>query len=516
MLMLRLVVLALALATAQAQNLTPGKIAGYNAVTMVDDYLKKDLIQEELEGRLQTSAGKEDCPSFAIGKSYYFDDTVQPDEAGRYLRSIPTYGNGVGEQQSNEYKEYIKWSGNKNFHKKWVEAAFDKGSVAKGEMVADFTVFPNDVFNDARCVGFEECVKKATSYVYNFLEVVQLMQASIESAKDGCIYQQDSCETAVKYWDASVAIYVGSLEGEFGRSGTGGKSNYALANKRCRNFKNCGPERNEGSSKDRISPVNTKILATFSAGQHAAFAGDWALMEDYKKLISAKMVVPWIQGTLRYAWRLSSERARLDNALTSAVDPLKPNGNVNFDDQLKLPADLSDPTSADPDYSILDKEVGEAAAFALGAVPKLWACSKKAAQLVWPQLGPGQGVAGVAPVNFQLVKTAFECNYKCLLTSCTEVGSLYDGVDREDLINSADSPDTVDEKVDIKNGALTCDDAEYGTDPKGYKKCTKQDGPIRKKRCKALTGQAGVGQRAAPEYFAETVYTPPTSTPPPS
>merc|ERR1719148_508711 len=162
------------------------------------------------------------------------------------------------------------------------------------------------------------------------------MQASIESAKGAdplppCIYQQNNCQTAVKYWDAAVAIYVGSIEGDFGRSGTTGKSNYALANKRCRNFKNCGAERNEGNSKDRISPINTKILAYFSAGQHAAFAGDWALMTDYKKLISAKMVVPWIQGTLRYAWRLSNEATRAGDALTSSTNPLDGGGNEVID-----------------------------------------------------------------------------------------------------------------------------------------------------------------------------------------
>merc|ERR1712021_138980 len=126
----------------------------------------------------------------------------------------------------------------------------------------------------------------------------------------------------------------GSLEGEFGRSQTGGKSNYALANKRCRNFKNCGPERDEGSSKDRISPVNTQVLAYFSAGQHAAFAGDWALMTDYKKLISAKMVVPWIQGTLRYAHRLSAEPSRKNNSTISTKNPLDKDGNETVDPKL--------------------------------------------------------------------------------------------------------------------------------------------------------------------------------------
>jgi len=493
----RLVVLALATATAQAQVLTPGSIAGYHAVTEVDSYLERDLVQKAFE----LVMGDQSCPAIDDGKAFYNGS------GGDYLRSIPTYGNNNNEIQSAEYKEYIKWAGNnpnsEDFHNQWVDAAFDKTTVSKGEMVADFgTAFPNDSFQSGECVGFQESIKKATSYVYNFIETVQLMEASIQSAKGGCIDQQVDCDTALQFWDASVAIFVGSLEGEKGRSGANGKSHYALGNKRCRNYKNCGAEREEGASKDRISPINTQILAYFSAGQHAAFAGDWRLMQDYQKLISAKMAVPWIQGTLRYAWKLSAERTRLGDALTSGIDPLdKQSKEENVDPDLVSPA----VAVVDVDYSVLDKEVGEAGAFALGAVPKLWACSKKAAGYVWPQVAPGQGRAGVAPVNYQLVKLAFECNYKCLLTSCEEVGSLYDGVDKDGLIIPGDSDDTKDDKVDIRNGGKTCKDSDFGTDPAGYSKCKKLKGNIKKGKCKLLFGSPGVGGRDKGEYFKKTI-----------
>jgi len=483
----RLVVLALATATAQAQT---GLIAGYQPRTDVDSYLARDLVQKEFEIVL----GDEECDSFAAGKIWY-----QGTE-GDYLRSIPT--NPLPE--SDEYKEYIKWAGNsKNFHKQWVTAALNKGTVDKGEMVADFgTAFPNDSFQSGECVGFEESAKKATSYVYNFIETVQLMEKAIKSAKDGCVDQQVDCATALQFWDAAVAIFVGSLEGEKGRSQTTGKSHYTLGNKRCRNFKNCGPNRDEGASKDRISPVNTQIMAYFAAGQQATFAGDWALMTDYKKKISAKMAVPWIQGTLRYAWRLSSERSRQNDKETSSTNPLDADGIEVIDPA--LPANPIAPPANDADFSILDKEVGEAGAFALGAVPKLWACSADAAALVWPQLSPGQGRAGVAPVNYQLVKLAFECNYKCLMTSCEEVGSLYDGEDKDGVAVSADSNDTKDSLVDIRNGAKTCNDVQFGTDPVGLSKCKKQKKAI-KTKCKLLLGKPGIPKRNKPEYFKKTL-----------
>jgi len=485
----RLVVLALATATtAQAQT---GLIAGYQPRTDVDSYLERDLVQKEFE----TILGSESCASFAAGKTWYQGSD------GDYLRSIPTNTS----PQAAEYKEYVNWAGNsKNFHKQWVTAALNKGAVAQGEMVADFgTAFPNDPFQSGECVGFEESTKKATSYVFNFIETVQLMEQAIKSAKNGCVDQQVDCDTALQFWDAAVAIFVGSLEGEKGRSQTNGKTHYTLGNKRCRNFKNCGPNRDEGASKDRISPVNTQIMAYFAAGQQATFAGDWALMTDYKKKISAKMAVPWIQGTLRYAWRLSAEISRANDKETSNTDPLDKDTGLEVLDPA-LPANPIAPPAADADYSVLDKEVAEGGAFALGSVPKLWACSKDAAAAVWSQLSPGQGVAGQAPVNYQLIKLAFECNYKCLMTTCDEVGSLYDGEDKDGVAVSADSNDTKDSLVDIRNGAKTCSDKLFGTDPKGLSKCTKPK-KATKTKCKFLLGTPGIKKRNKPEYFQKTL-----------
>lgn len=455
----------------------------------------------------------EECNSFQAGRTYY-------NQGGAYLKTIPTYGLGQGETESAEFKEYTKWANNKDdFHLKWVRKAFDKDPLPSGYGQLSLpgagfennVVFPRDFNTDGECVGFEECVKKVTSYVYNFIEVVQLLQGAIEGAKDGCVYIQDGCEDVVRFWDGAAAIYVGSLEGPLGQN-FAGKSNYALANKRCRNFKQCGPARDEGASKKRTAPINTKIMGYFAAGQQAAIAGDYALMEDYKKLISAKMVVPWIQGTLRYANRLSPERTRANLKTTSNTDPVDNQGNVKpFSDDPDLKDPLLNgyinPGAATEDYSTFDKEVGEAAAFALGAIPKLWACSKDAAELAWPQVAPGAGVAGFAPVNFQLVKLAFECNYKCLFTSCTEVGSLYDGDDNDNTpippgLTEDEENAFIDDNVDIRPGAKTCNDAQFGYDPKGYATCKKIKKNIRNGKCKFLSKRPGVAKRNKPEYFA--------------
>merc|ERR1711935_1036587 len=169
------------------------------------------------------------------------------------------------------------------------------------------------------------------------------------------------------------------------------------ADKRCRNYKNCGPGLDE-FTKDVTSNINTKILSLFSAGSLAAWEGDYNQLDKIIRLISNKAAVPFIQGTLRYYWRLSDEEG-LDT------------------------------------FSVLDKEVGEGGAFIFGALPKLWACSSRGVKKAEAQSKIGGGIAGVSAVNFQDIKRAFECNYRCLGITCAEVGELYD----DDDDNGSDS-----------------------------------------------------------------------------
>merc|ERR1712194_844174 len=156
----------------------------------------------------------------------------------------------------------------------------------------------------------------------------QLGQLARDEAAGGCRYKQNGCDAAIAAWDGAAAVYVGSLEGADGNNDPGGsygKAPYALADKRCRNYRNCGPGLDE-FTKDVTSNINTKILSLFSAGSLAAWEGDYNQLDKIIRLISNKAAVPLIQGTLRYYWRLSDEEG---------VDT----------------------------FSVLDKEVGEGGAF---------------------------------------------------------------------------------------------------------------------------------------------------------
>merc|ERR1712157_64620 len=287
--------------------------------------------------------GDEECNSFDLGNDFYTNGD------GQYFQTIPTYTGS----KSDTYKEYTNYYGKDNFMQIWVEKAFKKTKTNFKRGNANFF----DAFGSSgvattgsgACVVYEEVVKKGLSYTGTVAELLQLGQ----QARDG-----------------AAAIYVGSLEGTDGINTLGGdygKAPYALADKRCRNFRNCGPDPANYPNtypKDVTSFMNTKILALFAAGSHAAWAGDFALLDKYIQLISNKIAVPLIQGTFRYYYRLSDEEFGAGT------------------------------------FSVLDKEIGEGGAFVFGVLPKLFSCSTRGHKKVEAQTKIGGGVAGVSAVNF--------------------------------------------------------------------------------------------------------------------
>jgi len=404
-------------------------IAGYKTRTDVQDYLEKDLIQKELEDAI----GDETCESFAFARGWYTSGS------GVYWQGIPTYTDNI----STEYFEMTKFYKKDNFLQRWIDGAVRRKKTTFGQGNHNFGLVFNNLASTEICVGFEEVLKKGTAYTGTLIEMYQLMQKAIDAA-DGtlngtpCINQKDGCEDAIHAWDAAVAIYVGSIEGVDGSNtegGTYGKTPYTLADKRCRNFGTCGPERN-GQTKDMTAPINIEILSYMSAGSQAAYFGDHITMKKYLSLVSAKSVVPLLQGLFRYYSRMSD---------TAGVGT----------------------------WSKEEKEMGEGAAFAFGAMPKLWACSTKGFKKAEKDIKLGGTVVGKKAGNFKNIKYAFECNYKCLGITCADVGELFDG------------------EPEPKLGTEMCDDELNGS----LNKCGKQK-VARRKQCRIYAGRPGIKGRA--------------------
>mmetsp|Transcript_19509 Transcript_19509/g.45441 ORF Transcript_19509/g.45441 Transcript_19509/m.45441 type:complete len:816 (+) Transcript_19509:488-2935(+) len=400
-------------------------IAGYLPRTDAGGCLEWDLIQKEFEEIM----GDESCASLELGEVYY--DTGP----GTYFQTIPNFNS----PESTVYREYTKYYGKSNFVQNWVEKAFKmtqtnflRGNAKFGD------AFPSNTAGSGECVGFEEVIKKGTAYTGQLVNSYQLVQRAIEEVNGGCYAQANGCTAAIEAIDCAVAAYVGSLEGVDGNndpSGDYGKGPYALGDKRCRNFRTCGPTRDK-DDKDLTAAVNTQVLSLFGGASHAAWVGDAGLIEAYLRLISNKSIIPFVQGVFRYYYY------------------------------------LSDKESGPGTFSVLDKYVGEGGAFMFGALPKLWACSSRGAKKAEEQTKIGGGIAGVSAVDWDAVRLSFECNYRCLGITCTEVGSFYNG------------------DASVKPGGEACNDEENGSE----NVCDKLQ-KKRKTECKLFTGKPGIKDR---------------------
>jgi hypothetical protein len=174
--------------------------------------------------------------------------------------------------------------------------------------------------------------------------------------------------------DEAVGLYTGSVEGENGTFGSGYQM-YALANKRCPNFKTCGPN---GDALTGNSKVNIDIFTQFQLIQQNARTLQCDLIPASRKRIVELMSVPLVQGTLRYAFL------------------------VNF-------------------FAASEATRVELAAFAAAVLPLVHACSPDDAALIY-----NNAKVGANSTNFAAVKGAFERNYACMGITCKEVGGFFD------------------------------------------------------------------------------------------
>lgn len=247
------------------------------------------------------------------------------------------------------------------FGDQWVQAAFDRTSTNFANGNADFGT-------EYDGIGLIECIKKGISYTTTMLYALHKFEASATACVDGEKYGN---KEALNMWDEGVAYYAGSQVGSDGTAADG-KFSWALANKRCKNFAVCGPESGETSG---IAYINYEQAKHFTAGKDALLQGDCDGAEAVAMDISELIYVPLIQGVLRYAFKVAT-------ATTG------------------------------------EKGQGEGAAFALGILPRVYAESPAAAQIIYDQMGVNRNPV----VDYNEVKEAFESVYDGMGIDCGLVG----------------------------------------------------------------------------------------------
>jgi len=252
----------------------------------------------------------------------------------------------------------------------------------------------------------KEVAVKGSAYVVAGMYAIHEMEDAIMDCTNGA---QSDNQDSVHAWDEAVAFYAGSLEGEAAGGNSNGEMSYRLAEKRCANFKTCS----EGGGASGTSRVNLKIMTAFEDGKTLLNEGS---CEDAKKqmgIIKAQMLVPLIQGMLRYAFK---------------ADPT-PNAAYKADYDGKTASGKA-------------KEIGEGWAFTAAIIGEVNACNPAAAKL----LDDNMNIAATAAVkdgHLKVVQTIQKV-YKCLGIKGEDVGGLVNTADDSYYAGMAPLEDEVD------------------------------------------------------------------------
>ena len=175
---------------------------------------------------------------FCLGAATKGDGASVPYKDNRYIAIMNKYWESKGLDEHTWGYDMIK-------------AAFD-GTTVTGDM--NF----GTVGRDFR----KEAIQKGIVYLNVFPYVIWEMQDQVNDCNAGDATNND--DASVHAWDEAVAFYAGStVGGSYGTSSTG-VLQFALADKRCQNFKTCTDGFSGGSQ------VNADILALFNAGKESS------------------------------------------------------------------------------------------------------------------------------------------------------------------------------------------------------------------------------------------------------
>lgn len=208
-------------------------------------------------------------------------------------------------------------SGGPTWSKDIIQAAFD------GTALAHSDSSKGNVFNFATAGSTfrKEVIQKGISYLNVFPYVIWEMQDAINDCHDGDLSSNDAATKtfgeSVYAWDEAVAFYTGSREGvaKGGRGDLKGSMQYYLANKRCENFGTCTAD-TDGDNWSGSSKVNQEVFDLFDLGKEqlkeaAALTVKGSgtscdVVVPTMEKAATKMLIPFIQGTMRYLYKTKS------------------------------------------------------------------------------------------------------------------------------------------------------------------------------------------------------------------
>eukprot|EP00571_Detonula_confervacea_P007250 CAMPEP_0172330940 /NCGR_PEP_ID=MMETSP1058-20130122/61665_1 /TAXON_ID=83371 /ORGANISM="Detonula confervacea, Strain CCMP 353" /LENGTH=539 /DNA_ID=CAMNT_0013048177 /DNA_START=105 /DNA_END=1724 /DNA_ORIENTATION=- len=327
--------------------------------------------------------------------------TYTPATDNKNDRTIAGFSTGAAAKMLNgcpgcpytDFKYFNDYYGTPTYADEWVSAALEGRSttfprngnanfaqygfdgrtqaVKKGTAYLNIFMYVIREFEDALDdYGRTQAVKKGTAYLNIFMYVIREFEDALDDCKE--TFMQDNYNS-VNAWDEGVCFYTGSIEGADGVT-EDGKLLHQLADKRCTDYKTCGPEGIDQAGKAK---VNYDMFDMLALGKEQVMSGNCPGARNTVKKITSKMYIPMIQGAMRYAYKVEMLQGG-------------------------------------------ETEKAEGATFAAAVLPRVNAESSSAASTIYNNLSVGAG-----STDFKQVKAAFESVYPALGITCADVGGLW-------------------------------------------------------------------------------------------
>lgn len=210
-------------------------------------------------------------------------------------------------------------------------------STLKGNYYQTFKTYWNSVtyantFSTSACaeVGTDVYAPQATDPVVTDISKVEGCQKNIVFQNIWMYIIHEMAEAVIdcndgtpgSHWDEAVAFYAGSAVGPTGAER--GNMPFATAVKRCSEFGTCSDDENTKAK------VNDKIFNLFESGKNFQITLKCTELQNTLDSIVSQMLVPHIQGLLRYAYYVNlvpTEKSRAE--LWSFAASLLPMLNVH-------------------------------------------------------------------------------------------------------------------------------------------------------------------------------------------
>ena len=140
----------------------------------------------------------------------------------------------------------------------------------------------------------KEAIKKGLIYLNVYPYAIWEIRDMINDCRQGT----SNDDSSVKAWDEAVAFWAGSQTRDYAYGAANDDDNflYALGDKRCANFGTCA------TGFTGTAQVNQELLALFNHGKEQARSGNCDPIDNIHEKIGTMMMLPFIQGTIRYLY----------------------------------------------------------------------------------------------------------------------------------------------------------------------------------------------------------------------